>query len=208
MRHEAPMNSKIVIRGNAFLSSFATASFIPSPSLCNFVAFEAGPLHYDLGIFSGYSALPGGVEKIDLPHLLGSDLCRCGTPLLHKSIHIWLLVVSGAWDHPNCQKNAPRICAPSCGFPPILGVASRIAPRIRFSYGIGCECNSKSCWENHRKFRELLREWGFHFESVFFIQAPLKSMSPRGTPTQDEKGEWRFGEASVNPLVQGRLKAE
>ena len=47
-------------------------------------------------------------------------------------------------------------------------VAPRVAPRIGFSHKLGRECHSENCSENAPEVRELLREWPFHSESVFF----------------------------------------
>ena len=54
------------------------------------------------------------------------------------------------------------------GFPPILRVAPRVAPRIGFSNKLGHGCHSESWSEDAREFGELLREWPFHSDSVFF----------------------------------------
>ena len=54
------------------------------------------------------------------------------------------------------------------GVQPIPRVAPRVAPRIGFSHKLGRECHSENCSENTPEFRELLREWPFHSESVFF----------------------------------------
>ena len=54
------------------------------------------------------------------------------------------------------------------GVQPIPRVAPRVAPRIGFSHKLGRDCHSESCSENTPEFRELLREWPFHSESVFF----------------------------------------
>ena len=71
-------------------------------------------------------------------------------------------------DHPNFEKNAPRIWAEIQASNPIPRVAPRVAPRIGFSHKFGRECHSENCSENTPEFRELLREWPFHSESVFF----------------------------------------
>ena len=41
-------------------------------------------------------------------------------------------------------------------------------PGIGFSHKLGRQCHSENCSENTLEFRELLREWPFHSESVFF----------------------------------------
>ena len=61
----------------------------------------------------------------------------------------------------NLKKKAPRV-------QPIPRVAPRVAPRIGFSHKLGRESHSESCSENAPEFRELLREWPFHSESVLF----------------------------------------
>ena len=58
-------------------------------------------------------------------------------------------------------------CPPSFGFPSIPGVTPRISLRIGLSYGLGCECNSKSCSENTLEFRELLQGM---VSALFFFQ--------------------------------------
>ena len=52
--------------------------------------------------------------------------------------------------------------------PTIPRDAPRVAPRIGFSHKLGRERHSENCSENTPEFRELLREWTFHSESVFF----------------------------------------
>ena len=47
-------------------------------------------------------------------------------------------------------------------------VAPRNAPRMGFSHELGHECSSESCSEHALEFRELLREWPYHAESVLF----------------------------------------
>ena len=54
------------------------------------------------------------------------------------------------------------------GVQPIPRVAPRVAPRIGFPHKLGRESHSENCSENTPEFRELLREWPFHSESVFF----------------------------------------
>ena len=54
------------------------------------------------------------------------------------------------------------------GVQPIPRVAPRVAPRIGFSHKLGRDCPSENCTENAPEFRELLWEWPFHSESVFF----------------------------------------
>ena len=53
------------------------------------------------------------------------------------------------------------------GVQSIPRVAPRVAPRIGFSHTLGRESHSESCSENAPEFRELLREWPCHSESVF-----------------------------------------
>ena len=69
-------------------------------------------------------------------------------------------------------------------------VALRVALRMGFSHDLGQECKSESCSENAQEFRELLREWPFHSESVFF--------QDRGGP-----GFWFFL-SSISTLVMDK----
>ena len=54
-----------------------------------------------------------------------------------------------------------------------------------FSHKLGRECHSENCSENTPEFRELLREWPFHSESVFFQNWGLSQVSEKGTQTRN-----------------------
>ena len=56
------------------------------------------------------------------------------------------------------ERSAPRIRAEIFGFPPSLGVTPRIALRIGFSHGLGCEWKTQSCSENALGMAFSLRE--------------------------------------------------
>ena len=54
----------------------------------------------------------------------------------------------------------------------------------RVSHKLGRDCHSENCSENTPEFRELLREWPFHSESVFFFQNWGGSRGKRSIWTQ------------------------
>ena len=82
-----------------------------------------------------------------------------------KTIHvIHIINISGARGPPQFWKKRSENLGWNFGVQPI----PRVAPRIRFSHKLGRESHSESCSENALEFRELLREWPFHSESVFF----------------------------------------
>ena len=66
-------------------------------------------------------------------------------------------------NHPNFEKTLREI-----GLKFWRPTDSESCPRIGFSRKLGRDCHSESCSENTPEFRELLREWPFHSESVFF----------------------------------------
>ena len=80
-------------------------------------------------------------------------------------------------NHPSFEKKAPRIWAEILASNQFR-VAPRVAPRIGLSHKLVVSAvpriaprmprNSENCSENAPEFRELLLEWPFHSESVFF----------------------------------------
>ena len=87
---------------------------------------------------------------------------------LSLAIYVRLNISLACGNHPNFEKRRSENLGWNFGVQPIPRVAPRVAPRIGFSHRLGRECHSESCSENTPEFRELLREWPFHSESVFF----------------------------------------
>ena len=82
--------------------------------------------------------------------------------VIHKNITL------ARGNHPNFEKKRSENLGWNFGVQPIPRVAPRVAPRIGFSHKLGRECHSENCSEHTLEFRELLREWPFHSESIFF----------------------------------------
>ena len=82
--------------------------------------------------------------------------------------HSFCGTLTGAREPPQFWKKRSENLGWNLGVQPIPRVAPRVAPRIGFSHKLGRECHSENCSENTPEFRELLREWPFHSESVFF----------------------------------------
>ena len=76
---------------------------------------------------------------------------------------LWRAGTTPNFDEKKCSENLGW----NFGVQSIQRVAPRVAPRIGFSHKLGRECHSENCSENAPEFRQLLREWPFHSESVF-----------------------------------------
>ena len=85
----------------------------------------------------------------------------------HPRMHLGSLYFWRA-EPPQFWKKRSENLGWNFGVQPIPRVAPRVAPRIGFSHKLGHECHSENCSENTPEFRELLREWPFHSESVFW----------------------------------------
>ena len=114
--------------------------------------------------------MPSQFVPLNLPYCLGFVMMQLQLRAIEKIVSFGRRG-SGVFQNYSGAREPPQFwkkCSENFGVQPIPRVAPRVAPRIGSSHKLGRECHSENCSENAPEFRELLREWPFHSESVFF----------------------------------------